>query len=34
VDERVGKKNAGRLLAGRTWDELPVGRLAVPGNKR
>lgn len=26
---RVGKKNAGRLLDGRTWDELPASQEAV-----
>ena len=24
---RVGKKAAGRILDGRTWDELPAGQL-------
>ena len=30
---RLGKKNAGRVLDGRTWDELPdlVGGIAQPG---
>jgi protein gp37 len=28
---RVGKKAAGRLLDGRTWDELPVVAKAPPG---
>lgn len=31
---RVGKHNAGRLLDGRTWDEFPVQRFAVPGSAR
>jgi protein gp37 len=26
---RMGKKRAGRLLDGRTWDEYPAGRVAV-----
>jgi len=28
--ERVGKKAAGRIIDGRTWDEMPVKREAVP----
>jgi hypothetical protein len=29
--ERVGKKKAGRMLDGRTWDELPVPRSTESG---
>lgn len=30
VIERMGKKAAGRELDGRTWDECPADRTAVP----
>jgi len=34
VMTRVGKKAAGRLLDGRTWDQLPAGEAAQAADNR